>query len=140
MNRRDFIKSTGAGGLSLGVPRVFSGENGVSASSPEEGSFLKVGFAERDITPDLGMEVPGGYVKAYEWKIHDPCKVRAMVFDDGRTRLALVGVDALIVPRYVVQAARKIIQERCGIPPAAVLIGASHSHSSGPLGMVRPGQ
>ncbi len=140
MNRRDFIKSSGAAGLSLGVPRVFSGKDGVAASPPEGGSSLKVGFAERDITPDLGMEVPGGYVKEREWKIHDPCKVRAAVFDDGRTRLALVGLDALIVPRYVVVAARKIIHERCGIPPDSVLIGASHSHSSGPLGMVRPGE
>jgi hypothetical protein len=40
----------------------------------------------------------------------------------------------------VVVAARRVIQERCGIPPEAVLVGASHSHSSGPLGMVQPGQ
>lgn len=139
MNRRDFIKSSGAAGLSLGVPRILSGKGEAAASPPQGGSPLKVGFAERDITPDLGMEVPGGYVKEREWKIHDPCKVRAVVFDDGRTRIALVGLDALIVPRYVVVAARRTIQERCGIPPNSVLIGASHSHSSGPIGMVRPG-
>jgi hypothetical protein len=101
---------------------------------------MTVGFAERDITPDPGMEVPGGYVKEYFRAIHDPCKVRAVVFDDGRTRVALVGLDALIVPRYVVQAARRRIQDQCGILPDAVLIGASHNHSAGPIGMVRPGQ
>jgi hypothetical protein len=51
----------------------------------------------------------------------------------------LVGVDALIVPRPLVLGARRGIQERCGIPPEAVLIGASHSHSSGPLAMIWPG-
>src|SRR5438552_11650138 len=140
MNRRDFIKSSAVVSFSLGTPRGLPGKDEVKSPSQGAGSSLKVGFAERDITPDPGMEVPGGYVKEREWKIHDPCKVRAVVFDDGRTRVALVGIDALIVPRYFVLAARRIIHERCGILPDSVLIGASHSHSSGPIGMVQPGE
>jgi hypothetical protein len=35
--------------------------------------------------------------------------------------------------------ARAKIAERCGIAPDAVMIGASHSHSSGPLVMIQPG-
>lgn len=101
---------------------------------------MKAGFAEADITPELGMEVPGGYGKAYCRSIHDPCKVRAAVFDDGRMRVALVGVDAGFVYRPMVLQARELIQQRCGIHQEAVLIGASHSHSSGPLGIVQPGQ
>jgi hypothetical protein len=101
---------------------------------------VRAGFAERDITPEVGQEVPGGYGKAFSKKIHDPCKVRACVFDDGRQRVALVGVDALGVPRALVLAARAQIAERCGIPATAVLVGASHSHSSGPVGMIQPGE
>ena len=63
-----------------------------------------------------------------------------MVFDDGHRRVALVGVDALIVPRLLVVGARKRIEDRCDIPGDHVLIGASHSHSSGPVGMVIPGE
>ena len=53
---------------------------------------------------------------------------------------ALVGIDALMVPRRMVQEARAAIHQRCGIAPEAVLIGASHSHSSGPTGMIQPGE
>jgi neutral ceramidase len=101
---------------------------------------IRAGFAETDITPELGMEVPGGYGKAFAKRIHDPCKVRAAVFDDGARPVALVGLDALVVPRPLVLAARAQIAQRCAINPDAIMIGASHSHSSGPIGMVLPGE
>jgi hypothetical protein len=101
---------------------------------------FKAGFAERDITPDIGMEQPGGYGKAFHRTFHDACKVRAVVFADGKTRAALVGLDTLVVPRHIVIEARTEIQKRCGIKPESVMVGASHSHSSGPVGMVLPGE
>ena len=103
-------------------------------------SNIKAGFAERDITPDIGMEQPGGYGKSFHRTFHDNCKVRVAVLDDGKKKVALVGLDTLVVPRAVVLAAREAIQKACGIPPEAVLVGASHSHSSGPVGMVQPGE
>jgi hypothetical protein len=97
-------------------------------------------FTDRDITPDVGMEVPGNYGKVFSKRIHDPCKVRIAVFSDGTQRVALVGLDALMVPRALVLAARAEIHEKCGMAPEAIMIGASHSHSSGPIGMVQPGE
>jgi len=127
MNRRTFLAA--APGVALAAPPA-------PASQP----LPRVGFAERDITPEIGMEQPGGYGKVFHKSFHDPCKVRAAVFDDGVTVAALVGVDALFLPRQTVQSARKSIESRCGIPPSAILMGASHSHSSGPVGMVQPGE
>ena len=111
-----------------------------AASTEAAEAAFKAGFAERDVTPKLGMEQPGGYGKSFHRSIHDPCKVRAAVFDDGKTRVALVGLDALVIPRPTVLAVREGISKKCGIQPKAILIAASHSHSSGPTGMVLPGE
>jgi hypothetical protein len=115
-----------------------TGPRTISAADPAPA--LKAGFAERDITPPIGSEAPGGYGKAYHRSIHDPCKVRAAVFDDGTRRAALVGLDALNIHRQTVLAVRKAIAEQTGIEPGAVLLGASHSHSSGPMSGVMPGE
>ncbi len=101
---------------------------------------IKAGFADREVAPDIGMEVPGGYGKSYGKVIHDPPKVRAAVFDDGKRRVALVGLDSLIIRRETALEARRRIAERTGIPGDCILLGASHSHTSGPVGMVLPGE
>ena len=124
-----------AGLLALAVSLAARGTFADESTQP-----FKAGFAETDITPEAGMEKPGGYHKSFMRRTQDPCKVRAAVLDDGRSRVALVGVDALVVPRSLVVGAREEIQKKCGIPPDAVLIAASHSHSSGPTGMILPGE
>ena len=113
--------------------------SGLAADGIKPLSIFKAGFAEQDITPDIGMESPGNYGKAHHKSFHDPCKVRAVVFDDGQKRVALVGIDLLFVTRHLVQEVRAEIQKRCGIQPGDIMIGASHSHSSGPIGMGEPG-
>lgn len=133
MKRRTFVNWSAA--AAAAPQALMQGEPG----APGAGQ-LRSGFSERDITPSLGMEQPGGYGKAFLRAFHDACKVRACVFDDGKKRAALVGLDALMAPRSIVVAARKEIANRTGMAPESIMIGASHSHSSGPTGMVQPGE
>src|SRR5262245_18922812 len=101
---------------------------------------FKAGFVERDISPAVGMEEPGGYGKVFHRSFHDPCKARIALFESGGKTVVLVGLDALIVPRKLTLQIREDVQRQCAFPGNAILIGASHSHSSGPLGMVQPGE
>ena len=132
MNRRNFLTRVTMARLVAGM--LVGGR--AWAAAP----LLQVGYAERDITPDIGMEQPGGYGKVYHQHFHDACKVRAAVFDDGSKRVALAGTDTLMIPRHLVLTVREVIERKAGIDGDAVLIGASHSHSSGPVGMVQPGE
>lgn len=110
------------------------------ALPPAPTSSIKAGFAERDITPGIGMEQPGGYGKSFHRTFHDACKVRVALFDDGKKTAVVIGLDSLVVPRQTVLDARAQIEKATGITGDAVLICASHSHSSGPVGMVMPGE
>ena len=67
---------------------------------------MKIGFAERDITPELPQDRNWKKPAAQSPKVHDPCKVRAAVFEAGGFRVALVGCDVESMLRGVVLAAR----------------------------------
>jgi len=129
MSWRAMVAATTA----LSFPIVAAGDS--RAADPPR--FL-AGFAERDISPQIGDEAPGGYGKARHAAFHDPCKARAAVFDDGAGPVAIVGLDALLIRKPTVTEARRRIAERTGIAPQRVMIAASHSHSAGPTGMILP--
>lgn len=109
-----------------------------------EQTGLRAAFVEKDITPEIGMEQPGGYGKRFHRTLHDPCKARIGLFHDGDLKqgktVAVVSIDALIIRKPQVQAARTRIEKATGIPAEHILIHATHSHSSGPMGMVLPGE
>jgi hypothetical protein len=146
-SRRSFLKKSAGATAAFIIPVAPSviskspqSDSQEKASAANQDSHISAGFAELDITPEIGMEQPGGYGKAYHKTFHDACKVRALVYNDGIKSVALVGIDALIIHRQTVDIVRKEIEKRCGIPYDAILIGASHSHSSGPTGMILPGE
>jgi hypothetical protein len=101
---------------------------------------LRAGFADCDISPTVGMREAHAVARHVFKSFVDPCKVRAAILEDGQSQVALVSLDALMIPRDVVQRARVDIARTIGLAAEAVLIAATHSHSSGPVGVVMPGQ
>ncbi len=95
---------------------------------------MKAGFFESDITPAIGMEVPGDYIKHFNSRIHDPLKARAAVFETEGERIALAGIDSCMIrSRKEVLRIRERVEKLCGIKTENIMVAASHTHSGGPF-------
>ena len=95
--------------------------------------MLHVGFSETDITPKLGSQSPGGMEARRLNEIHDPLKAVAIVIKGDQNTVALAGIDALFITEETTARAREIVARETRIPPANILIGASHTHGGGPV-------
>ncbi len=92
--------------------------------------MLKAGSARIDITPPLGTRIAGSFRPRYAEQIDDPLFAKALVLENGTTRIALVTCDLIAIPEHIAEAAKARIAERCGIPAAHVMINATHTHTA----------
>jgi neutral ceramidase len=99
-------------------------------------SSFRAGAATSNVTPWLGLSMNGNMTDNPASHVHDELHARAIVLDDGQTKLAFVVVDSCMIPREVVTAAKKRIQDRSKIAPDHVLISATHTHSAPTAGPV----
>ncbi len=90
---------------------------------------FRAGAATSNISPWMGLSLNGGMRDRLTTHVHDELHARALVLDDGRTKLALIVCDSCMIPRDVVQTAKVRIEELTGIPPDHVLVSATHAHS-----------
>ena len=101
------------------------------AAVPQEAAF-QVGLAEIDITPPVGYRMDGYFYERLNTGQRDPLKAKALVFQQGATRAALVVCDVIGVPLTLSTEVRTLAAARTGIPAANIAITATHSHT-GPL-------
>jgi hypothetical protein len=91
---------------------------------------VKAGAAVTDITPTMfPMNMPGGFNGNQATKAHDPLTARALVLDDGKTKVAWVVIDHLSVPRKVTTEAKEVAAKATGIPVENMLVSATHTHT-----------
>ncbi|MFA9477766.1 neutral/alkaline non-lysosomal ceramidase N-terminal domain-containing protein [Phycisphaerales bacterium AB-hyl4] len=90
---------------------------------------LRAGAAELDITPWLGIAIAGYFIPRKAEDIHDPLRAKALVLDDGRTRLAMVVLDLLGLGRADVQAIRAQVAEATDIAADCVMVTCTHTHT-----------
>jgi hypothetical protein len=84
------------------------------------------------ITPPVGSRLVGQFDERIMVDVHDHLYARAMVVDDGASKVALVSCDLLSLRRSTVARARELIGELAGLPGQHVMISATHTHD-GPV-------
>jgi neutral ceramidase len=100
----------------------------LQAPAPAARQFL-AGAAAVPITPPLGGPIVGNWTSSPATYIHDDLYARCLVLDDGSTRVAMVVIDSLGVPRAVLDEAKRLAHEHTGIPTDRMLMSATHTHS-----------
>ncbi|MGE3316157.1 MAG: neutral/alkaline non-lysosomal ceramidase N-terminal domain-containing protein [Planctomycetaceae bacterium] len=98
-------------------------------SAAEKG--LLAGAAKRSIVPPFPTHM-GGFndrLQSFEG-VHDEIFVRAVVLDDGATRLIVIGSDLMAIDAELVALAREKISAATQIPAGNILISCAHNHSA----------
>jgi len=94
----------------------------------ETAAGFRAGAAVRSITPDPLLPVSGGMGPALPaTEKQGDLTARALVVADGDTTVAIVGVDALGFPGVLGDRVRAMVPR---LPPEAILIAATHTHSA----------
>lgn len=92
---------------------------------------FKAGAAVIDVTPrTLPVLVSGYFLTRTVDKVKTPLNARAIVLDDGKERLALVVVDSCMMPRSLLDDAKRLAASRTEIRADRMLISATHTHTA----------
>lgn len=91
---------------------------------------LKIGFAEVNIDPPLGIGIGGYYVPRFASDILDSLFVQAIALECAGERVVLVSIDNCYVIGSIVKEMRNRIEERTGLPGGRAFISATHTHTA----------
>jgi len=96
---------------------------------------LEVGFARVDITPPLGVSMPGYFVERHAKSVLDPLQINMVAFSDGTRKAIVAQFDTEAISDFVADTMRDAIAKATGIDRDAMLLHASHTHDGGCLKM-----
>ena len=91
--------------------------------------LLKAGVASVNITPPVGCYLQGYTRGKPSVGIHDDLYAKAIVFDDSRTKAAIVTTDLIGFEYASITAIREYIGQTTDIPGKNVMVAASHTHA-----------
>ena len=94
---------------------------------------FRVGFARKDITPPLGVYMPGYYQDRRATAILDPLQINMVAFSDGKTTALVAQFDTEALSDATADLMRDAITKATGVPRDAILLHASHTHDGGQL-------
>lgn len=95
------------------------------------GDEIRVGVASRDITPEGAIWLSGYSARDHASDgVAQRLVASAAAFDDGHDRFVVIALDNCEVSRKCSAPFLEEVQKKHGLPPDAVVIVSSHSHSA----------
>lgn len=102
-----------------------------SETQADSKKTFRAGAAAIDITPlRYPVSMTGSFWDRKATEAHDPLHARALVLDDGKTRIAIVVCDSCLISREIFDEAKKVASQKTGIPTTRMLTSATHTHSA----------
>ncbi len=128
------------------LPATLSFAMSITASATDESVCrppqpLQAGAAAVCVTPPEGTSLLGYFMKIGDVKtVHDDLYARALVLDDGQCRIALVICDMTVIGERTFGRAKKLIEQRVGLPCEHVMMACTHTHSACRVPLLQSGQ
>ncbi|MEZ5401561.1 MAG: hypothetical protein R2729_17950 [Bryobacteraceae bacterium] len=92
---------------------------------------VRAGAAKVDVSPrSFPVIVNCGFLEKTARELRHPLFARAVVLDDGATRLALATVDSCMMPRELIDRAKALASKQTGIREDRMMVSATHTHSA----------
>ena len=95
--------------------------------------MIKCAFYEKEITPPLGAIIPGGFDPRYAVDVRDRLYVKAIVIDNGKTKISMIVLDACMIPLDICEQICERVEEYTDIKAENIMICANHTHTGAPI-------
>jgi hypothetical protein len=84
-----------------------------------------------DVSPtEFPTIVNGSFLEKQADRVVDPLFARCLVLDDGTTRVVIAVVDSCMMPRDLLDEAKRLASAKTGIAVDRMLISATHTHTA----------
>ena len=91
---------------------------------------LKIGWCEKDITPDKPVSLRGQFYKRVSEYVQSPITVTVLAVENGAEQLIIGSCDLCSISYDVMEAVRKKLESKCeGLDLSKIILGATHIHT-----------
>lgn len=98
------------------------------------------GLYELNITPPLGVNIPGYFEARPASGVRDHLFARALACENAKgDSFILVNMDAITADAQMTAQTRARVEKLTGVPGNRVMVSATHTHTGGPLDAFVPG-
>ena len=114
-----------------GPSLAIAAETSQPAASSGPAKVFRAGAYAVDISPEkFPVIVNAMFTERSADRVVDRLFAKAIVLDDGQTRVVLCVVDTCLMDRNLIDRAKELAAKATGIPTERMLVSATHTHSA----------